>query len=231
VCSASDGTFARRFSTPKSVMYDRDRARSPIIALCGCTGSEPTRAPDIAAHEVTPRPKLDVPALASTTGTMDPVAGAAITLTGAPDEVAAQRAAIPERGPALVAIGRNVAFHAVVPSLDGLRRAGVSDLGLLVTVANERRMLVIEGRLPSSADPSASMAVVSAGAGLTFDGEPISLEALPAAISRAAPSRVVVVPDRDITMQRLAEVIAANCGRVFIGKATLPSVTRSDLTQ
>lgn len=202
-----------------------------IALLCACTGSEPTRAPDVAVHEVAPRPKLDVPALASATGTMDPVAGATtITLTGAPNEVAAQRAAIPERGPALVAIGRNVALHTVLPSLDALHRAGVSDLGLLVTVANERRMLVIEGRIPSSADPNGSVAVVSAGAVVTFAGEPIKLEALAATLARAAPSRVVIVPDPDITMQRLADVIAASGGHAFIGKATLPGVIRSDLT-
>lgn len=169
--------------------------------------------------------------LANATGTVEPVSGATtITLTGAPDEVASQHLAIPEHGPALVAIGRDVALSSVLPSLDALHRAGVSDLGLLVSAGIDRRMLVIEGRLPAPPEPNLSMAVITAGAILTFGGEPLTLEALPAALARAAPGRVVILPDRDITMQRLAEVIAASGGHVFIGTATLPSVTRSALT-
>ena len=207
--------------------HDRIVRSALLIALCAC-GSEPTRAPDVASHDRAAT-TLDIPTLTSLTGTSELVASAKIIrLTGAPNEVAAQRAALPERGPALIAIGAVVTLQTIGPSLDALRSAGVSELGLVVTVSNARRMLVIEGRVPASADPSASVAIVTVGTTVTLAGIPTKLDALPAAVAGAG--RVVVLPDRDITMQRLADVIAACGGQVFIGKGTLPSVTRSDPT-
>jgi hypothetical protein len=202
------------------------------IVLCACTSGEPTHAPEIAVHSEAPRRELDVPALASAVGTMDPTPGAPIiTLTGAPGEVAAQRAAIPELGPALVAIGPKVTFRAVAPSLDALVAMGKRDIGVFVTVANVRRMLVIESprAMPSQAQLD-SVALISAGTSLELGGAPIDLDAIPATLKRLAPGRIVVDPSPDVTMQRLAEVIAACGGLVTLGRQSLPSVVGSGVS-
>lgn len=200
-----------------------------FIVLYAC-GSEPTRAPDVVGTDVPPQLKLNLPTLTSLAGTSELVGGTKIIrLSGTPNEVAAQQAALPDRGPAIIAVGADVTFETIGPSLDALRGAGVSEVGILVTVANVRRMLMIEYRVPASADPSASVAIVTAGTVVTFAGIPTKLDALSASVATAG--RVVIVPDRSITVQRLADVIAACGGHVFIGKGTLPSVTRSAPSQ
>jgi hypothetical protein len=168
----------------------------------------------------------EVPVLRTKTGTLAPVADAPIiTLAGAPGEVEAQRMAIAERGDTVVAVRRDATYHVILPSLEELRRGGAHDFEILVAVANERRMLLIERSRAIAGGGTLSVAVIKAGQIITFGGEPITLEALPAKLSREPPDRVIVLPDPDITMQRLAEVIAACGGRVLLDSASLPSVT------
>jgi hypothetical protein len=62
---------------------------------------------------------LGLSTLRSLTGTSELSATAKIiTRTGAPNEVGTQRAALPERGPALIAIGPDGTLQTVGPSLD-----------------------------------------------------------------------------------------------------------------
>ena len=194
----------------------------------GCHGDEgKSKASEIVAEVLAPHVELDVPVLASMTGTREPAGGESLfTLTGAPDEVAKQRGAFTGRGPALVAIARNLTWQRVMLELDDLRRLGVGDVELLVRVGHARRVVVIEKDRARPSDTQAySVAVISAGATIKIGGgDAIPLEALPQTLSRLKPDSVVVQPEPDLDVQRLAEVIAACGGDVWLGSGTLPRV-------
>jgi hypothetical protein len=169
---------------------------------------------------------LDVPVLETKTGTLAPVADAPIiTLAGAPGEVEAQRMAIAERGDTVIAVRRDAPYRVILPSLEELHRKGAHDFEMLVSVANERRMLLIERSRAIAGGDLPSVAVITAGKIITFGGAPIAFEELAPRLSRESPGRIVVLPEPDITMQRLAEVIAASGGHVLLDSASLPRVT------
>lgn len=199
------------------------------IALgVGCHGDETkSKASAIAAEALAPHVELEVPVLASMNGTREPAGGDSFfTLTGAPDEVAKQRGALTGRGPTLVAIAPKLTAQRAMGELDDLRRLGIGDVELLVRVGRARRVVVIEKNRARPSDTQASsVAVISAGVTIKISGgDAIALQALPQTLSRLKPDSVVILPEPDLDVQRLAEVIAACGGDVWLGSGTLPRV-------
>jgi hypothetical protein len=183
-------------------------------------------ASEIATEALSPHVEIDVPVLATTNGTREPAGGESrVTLTGAPDEVTNQRAAFSGHGPTLVAIAPKLSAQRVMLGLDALYRLGVRHVEVLVRVKDTRRVIVIEENRPRSSNMPSSVAVISVGAAIKInEGDAITLEALPQTLSRLKPDSIVVLPEPDLEMQRLAEVIAACGGDVWLGSGTLPRV-------
>jgi len=201
-----------------------------LISVCvACHDQSPPpqgSAADISKQALTPHEQVDVPTLATTQGTLEPPEGHAIVLTGAPGEVAAQRAEFPELGPTLLAIGGDVKYGAVRKSMNDLYGLGRGDLAIVVRAASTRRIVMIEKfRARASGDIEAT-AKIGLGATIELNEQPIALGALSAAISRTKPGMVVIVPEPPVTMQQLVEVIAAVGGRAYIGAGIEPGVER-----
>ena len=199
-----------------------------VLALVACREQSTPSAgngSDFAAEALGPHPQVDVPVLATTQGTLDAPVGTAIVLTGAPGEVEAQRTALPEFGPTLLAIGRDVEFKAAARSMDDIYRLGRTDLAILVRAANQRRVVVIEHfRAPADSAALLAVAQLDLGATIQLNGQATTLAALTAAIARQRPTMIVIVPQPTATVQRLVEVLAAVGGRAYVGAGILPHV-------
>ena len=213
-----------------SVVSSMTRRALLVLALVACREQSTPSAgtgDDFAAEALGPHPQVDVPVLATAQGTLEPPVGTAIVLTGAPGEVEAQRAALPEFGPTLLAIGRDVEFKAAARSIDDLYRLGRTDLAILVRAAGKRRVVVIEHfRALVNTGEALTFAKIEVGETIQLGGQATTLESLTAAIARQRPSMIVIVPEPTATVQRLVEVIAAVGGRAYVGAGILPHVER-----
>jgi biopolymer transport protein ExbD len=166
---------------------------------------------------------IDVPALHDRTGTFEvehkpilAITATRVVLEGVgPIDPTNRDASRTGAGSVVVAADRTLAWATLQQRLDELRSAGFAIEQLLTTApAQPRAVEIVPSVAPDVGDEA--IVTVSLGATTTVNGEAVTTAALPAALARHPRARVVIVPQPDVTVQQLAEAIAAAGGRSSI---------------
>lgn len=196
----------------------------PLVALAGPRGLHGVDVPRLAAAggTVASRRALIVGITASEIAIEGraPLPTADLSRFGA--ELAAAR---PDQGAIMLVAEHGLTASALASLLDTARTAtSVHEFRIVVTAPEDPRTVVIE--LPASRDAAQVQAIAAIHAGtdaVELNGTPVALDQLASAVAAVHPDVVLVTPDDDVTLQRLAEIVAAAGGRVAYGAASRPA--------
>lgn len=204
----------------------RDAAVSPCHPLEGLAG-------------IRARNGIDVPLLADARGTVSLEEGPTIAITPARvtiesvgsfdiarlDEMRAHVPALDGPSVTRFAVDRNVTFRTLRDVMGEFAQLGVHHSNLVVTTPDEARAVVLAlPKAQASTGATQSMAAINLGAMLRFNGEQVTFDGLRSRIASSKPDQIFVIPEPDVTVQRLAEALAITGDRTYLGDALLPHV-------
>lgn len=200
-----------------------------LLALLACHRESAETKPAPAAA-----PEVNVPSLPDERGTLPVDPGKTITITAASVTVEGvgtfERAKLEDirtrlpkdDGPPAAlhfAVDRTLTLGDFADVYErGLGPAGSGLIDLIVVAPQQRRMVYVERPRAINSSGESSMVVLSAN-GLAFGDKLVTLDELRAEIAKSPPDIIRLVVEPDVTMQRIAETVAAAGGRAALAPA------------
>lgn len=182
------------------------RALLPVLLLAACRSD--AKDSSVATVALT---NVDVPTLSRLDGTAAVLPLPLVTMSGS----GADRSQVPG-GAVLLAADRSLLASQVFSRFDTL--AGVHELDIVVRVGPDFRTVAVERARALAGGDEVMTTMV-----LDFDSDHLEVDGAPApSVPARRPQRVVARPASDVTLQRLAEVVADAGGHVLVGGAAVP---------
>lgn len=206
-----------------------------LLALFACHRESMERPPEPSKPSAAAGPSVELPVLPDDRGTLPADRGMTVTITATrvsiedvgdfdpakPDEIRERMRSVHVDGPTLLAIDRAVTMRTLGVLYDRVLHSELGELELVVTAAKQTRVVIIDNEHVSPSVENPTYGVVTLGATLFFNGEAVTLDELRARVAKSPPDRVFVMPEPDVTVQRIAEAIAAAGGHATLGGARL----------